>query len=74
MILWSTLAWMKRSTLKTNYQIILLKSGTVDNGKGFAETEQEARKMFDKLMSQVTDFMSAKLLYNNQLIEERNGN
>jgi hypothetical protein len=65
---------MKRSTLKTNYQIIILKPGTVDDGKGFAETEQEARKMFEKIMSQVTDFESAKLLFKNKLIEERNGN
>jgi hypothetical protein len=61
---------MKRSTLKTNY----LKLHTVDQAKGFAETEDEARKMFGKIMSQVTVFTSAKLLYNNKLIEERNGN
>jgi hypothetical protein len=71
--LWSILARMKRSILTTNYQIVLVKVHTVDQAKGFAETEEEARKMFDKLMSQVTDFTSAKLLYNNKLIEERNG-
>jgi len=65
---------MKKLIPRTNYQIIILKSGTVDNGKGFAETEQEARKMFDKLMSQVKYFKSAKLLFNNQLIKEQNGN
>jgi hypothetical protein len=65
---------MKRSILRTNYRIVLVKLYTVDQAEGFAETEDEARKMFDKIMSQVTDFTSAKLLYNNQLIEERNGN
>jgi hypothetical protein len=63
---------MKRSILRTNYQIILVKAHTVDQAKGFAETEDEARKMFGKIMSQVTSFTSAKLLFNNQLIEERN--
>jgi len=63
---------MKRSILRTNYQIILLKPGTVDDGKGFAESEQEAIKMFENIMSQITVFTSAKLLYNNKLIEERN--
>ena len=51
-----------------------MKPGTVDDGKGFAQSEQEAINMFDKLMSQITNFTSAKLLYNNQLIEERNEN
>jgi hypothetical protein len=64
---------MKRSILRTNYQIVLVKVHTVDQAKGFAETEDEARKMFDKLMSQVKYFKSAKLLFNNKLIEERNG-
>jgi hypothetical protein len=65
---------MKRLILRTNYQIVLVKVHTVDQAKGFVNTEDEARKMFDKIMSQVTDFTSAKLLYNNKLIEERNGN
>jgi hypothetical protein len=65
---------MKRSILRTNYQIIIVKLHTVDQAKGFVETEKEARKMFEKLMSQVTDFKSAKLLFNNKLIEERNAN
>jgi hypothetical protein len=72
--LWTTLARMKRSILRTNYQIIIVKLHTVDQAKGFAETEKEAIKMFDKLMIQVTSFTSAKLLFNNKLIEERNGN
>jgi hypothetical protein len=65
---------MKRSILRTNYQIIIVKLHTVDQAEGFAETEDEARKMFDKIMSQVTDFTSGKLLYKKKLIEERNGN
>jgi hypothetical protein len=65
---------MKRSILRTNYRIILLKPGTVDDGKGFVETEDEARKMFDKIMSTIKIFTSAKLLFNNKLIEERNAN
>jgi hypothetical protein len=72
--LWTILARMKRLILITNYQIVLVKVHTVDQAKGFVNTEDEARKMFDKIMSQVTDFTSAKLLYNNKLIEERNGN
>ena len=37
---------MKRSTtLKTNYQIILVKVHTVDQAKGFAESEEENSKM-----------------------------
>jgi hypothetical protein len=72
--LWTTLAKMKRSILITNYQIIIVKVHTVDQAKGFVNTEDEARKMFDKIMSQVKYFKSAKLLFNNQLIEERNGN
>ena len=65
---------MKRSILRTNYQIIIVKVHTVDQAKGFAESEEEARKMFGKLMSQITNFTNAKLLYNNQLIQERNEN
>jgi hypothetical protein len=65
---------MKRSILRTNYRIVLVKLYTVDQAEGFAETEQEARKMFGKIMSQVTSFTNAKLLFNNKLIEERNEN
>lgn len=66
---------MKREKVKTNYQFILyigkkLESATVANGKGFANSLEEAKSMFESIRKETSNILKAEFYYENKLIKK----
>lgn len=58
--------FITQNSTDTNFRIRIDKGWTVDDGRGYATTKEEAVRRFDKVMKQVTGYKTAELYYDNE--------
>ncbi len=54
---------------QTNYRILIQRKNGKDDGKGFANDQNEAVILFDRVISKTTAFEFAELHYEGKLIK-----
>jgi hypothetical protein len=59
----------KKSILKTNFRIVIVKVNSTDDGHGLAKDQAEALNLFGLVMAKVSNFKDAKLYFENKLIK-----
>jgi len=60
---------LKKSILKTNFRIVIVRVSSTDDGHGFAKDQAEALNLFGLVMGKVSNFKEAKLYFENKLIK-----